>query len=187
MELVYIGSFHKMIKIKNIATVVSQAMEILKFQRTFHLILLKPVEQNRTGNVKKPNYMTMGKLTGNNKRLLARMAVLFCLFSIVGACSKSDSGINSGGNNGGKGNPGPNEVYIQNYAFNPSTITITVNTTVTWTNFDGIDHTVTSDTGLFDSGNIGSNKTFSYKFTTTGTFPYHCSIHTYMTGKVIVN
>ena len=83
--------------------------------------------------------------------------------------------------------PGANEVWIQGSAFTPDKITVTAGTTITWTNKDGAVHTVTSDTGLFDSGNISGNGTFSHKFSTPGTYPYHCAVHTTMTGSVVVN
>jgi plastocyanin len=79
-----------------------------------------------------------------------------------------------------------NTVSIEGMAFNPQTLTVAVNTTVTWTNNDGVTHTVTSDSSVFNSGNLVAGGTFSYKFTTVGTFTYHCSIHQYMTGTVIV-
>jgi plastocyanin len=82
--------------------------------------------------------------------------------------------------------PGANEVWIQGRAFVPSTITITAGTTITWTNKDGINHNVMSDTGVFTSGTIANNGTFSYKFDVAGSFPYHCSIHPDMTATVIV-
>jgi plastocyanin len=59
-------------------------------------------------------------------------------------------------------------------------------TTVTWTNLDSTVHTVTSGTGAFDSGALGQNATFSYTFNSRGTFNYHCTLHPFMTGKVIV-
>ncbi len=79
-----------------------------------------------------------------------------------------------------------NEVYIQGFAFNPKTLTVPVNTTVKWTNQDATLHTVTSDTQLFDSGNLANGAWFSYMFTTPGTYTYHCSFHTYMTGTIVV-
>lgn len=79
-----------------------------------------------------------------------------------------------------------NEVTIQGMAFSPQTLTVPVNTTVKWTNNDGISHTVTSDTALFDSGTISSGDTYSFKFTSTGTFNYHCKIHPGMTATIIV-
>lgn len=83
-------------------------------------------------------------------------------------------------------NPGTNEVFMQNTAFTPSSITVAVNTTIKWTNKDGMAHTVTSTSGLFDSGNIGSGGTYSRQFTATGTYAYKCTIHSSMSGTVIV-
>ena len=84
------------------------------------------------------------------------------------------------------GSPGTNEVWIQGSAFTPSTITVAVNTTITFTNKDGMTHTVTSDSGVFNSGNMGNGSTFVRQFTTAGTFPYHCNLHSGMKAKVIV-
>ncbi len=82
--------------------------------------------------------------------------------------------------------PVSNEIEISGFAFVPATVTVTVGTTVTWTNLDSVVHTVTSETGLFDSGNLARNATFSYSFADRGTFSYFCAIHPYMRGKVIV-
>lgn len=79
-----------------------------------------------------------------------------------------------------------NEIEISGFAFVPATITVTVGTTVTWTNLDSVAHTVTSETDLFDSGNLARNATFSYSFADRGTFSYFCAIHPYMRAKVIV-
>jgi plastocyanin len=79
-------------------------------------------------------------------------------------------------------------VGISSYAFSSSTVTVVigVNNTVTWTNHDPVAHTVTADGGSFDSGTISSGGTFSHTFTAAGAYSYHCSIHTYMKGTVIV-
>jgi plastocyanin len=79
-----------------------------------------------------------------------------------------------------------NSVTLASFAFSPATITVTVGTAVTWTNKDSTTHTITSDSGVFDSGNLAANGTYSYTFTKAGTYPYHCTIHTYMKGTVIV-
>ncbi len=79
-----------------------------------------------------------------------------------------------------------NSVSISGFAFNPASLTVTVGTTVTWTNNDSITHTVTSDTAVWDSGQISSGQTFSHTFNQAGTFSYHCSIHTNMVAKVVV-
>ena len=79
-----------------------------------------------------------------------------------------------------------NSVAIQNYAFNPSTLTIQKGATVTWKNYDSVQHTVTSDSGAFSSPRLSTGDTYTYQFNNTGSFSYHCSIHTYMTGTIVV-
>jgi len=78
------------------------------------------------------------------------------------------------------------EVKIDNFSFGPATLTISVRTKVTWTNRDDIPHTVVSDDKLFKSAVLDTDEKFSYTFTKAGTYPYFCSIHPKMTGKVIV-
>jgi plastocyanin len=73
------------------------------------------------------------------------------------------------------------------YHFSPLTTYVNVGGSVTWTNGSDAPHTVTSDAGSeLASSTIGAGKTFSHTFAGTGTFAYHCTIHTYMTGKVVV-
>src|SRR5213595_39690 len=74
-------------------------------------------------------------------------------------------------------------VAISDFAFTPAVTNITVGDTVTWTNTTAATtHTVTSDTAVWDSGNIAPGGTFVRTFTTAGTFPYHCTIHPQMVG-----
>jgi amicyanin len=86
--------------------------------------------------------------------------------------------------------PGPDfkpaAVTIQNFAYSPATLTVPVGTTVTWTNEDSVRHTVTTRTSLFDSGLLSQGQTFSYTFNQKGTYDYYCTVHPYMTGKIIV-
>lgn len=80
-----------------------------------------------------------------------------------------------------------NNIEISNFAFSPSTLTINKGDTVVWTNKDSATHTVTSDSGNeLKSGNIETSNTYSHTFNDLGTFSYHCSIHTSMHGKIIV-
>ena len=79
-----------------------------------------------------------------------------------------------------------NQVTLSGLSFSPKTLSVTTGTTVTWTDKEAITHTVTSDTGLFDSGDITNGQAFTHTFTTAGTFPYHCMHHSGMTGTVIV-
>jgi len=133
----------------------------------------------------------MKTLNGSKSRLLTGIAVLFAIISLSVSCTKSsDSTYGTGGNTGGtgdKGGPGTNEVWIQGMAFNPGSITVAANDTITWTNKDGIAHTVTSTKGLFDSGSIGNGRTYTHIFSTAGTYTYKCTFHPNMTGTVTVN
>lgn len=75
------------------------------------------------------------------------------------------------------------------FSFNPPTLTISVGTTVIWTNRTTTPHTITSDTGTFNSGlndPIEAGFTFIYKFTKPGTYKYHCALHPTMTATIIV-
>lgn len=86
----------------------------------------------------------------------------------------------------------PSVVIMQNIMFLPNPVTIPRGTAVQWKNQDATTHTVTSGTpgnisGLFRSGNLTTGQTFSFTFTTAGTFPYFCEIHgAQMTGTVTV-
>ncbi len=78
------------------------------------------------------------------------------------------------------------EVKIDNFSFGPVELTVPVGTTVTWTNRDDIPHTVVSTDKVFKSKVLDTDEKFSYTFSKAGTYPYFCSIHPKMTGKVIV-
>ncbi|HEY7032485.1 MAG TPA: cupredoxin domain-containing protein [Thermomicrobiales bacterium] len=77
-------------------------------------------------------------------------------------------------------------VEIQDFQFSPATLEVTVGTTVTWTNAGNAPHTVTSDDGVFDSGQLSNGQTFSFTFDQVGTFAYHCNIHPQMTAQIVV-
>jgi plastocyanin len=77
-------------------------------------------------------------------------------------------------------------VKIDNFVFGPQTLTVPVGTTVTWTNADDIPHTSVSTEGVFKSRVLDTDEKFSYTFTKAGTYPYYCTIHPKMTGKVVV-
>jgi|SRR5580704_775534 plastocyanin len=78
------------------------------------------------------------------------------------------------------------EVKIDNFSFGPAAITVSVGTTVTWINRDDIPHTVVSTEKVFKSKVMDTDEKFSYTFTKPGEYPYFCSIHPKMTGKVVV-
>lgn len=72
------------------------------------------------------------------------------------------------------------------YAFSPAAITIPKGSQVVWVNGSDASHTVTSSGGFASSGLIGQRQSFSATFPNAGTFAYHCTVHPYMMGTVIV-
>jgi amicyanin len=83
--------------------------------------------------------------------------------------------------------PAANIVKIENFTFNAPVLTVPVGTTVTWTNVDDVPHTVVSnDKKTFRSHVLDTDQSFSFTFTTAGTYPYFCSLHPHMTGKIVV-
>jgi plastocyanin len=82
--------------------------------------------------------------------------------------------------------PASTHITIKGFMFSPVPLTVRVGTTVTWTNLDQEPHTAVSDTGLFRSGAMDTNDSFSFKFDNPGTYRFTCSIHPRMVGTVIV-
>ena len=78
------------------------------------------------------------------------------------------------------------EVKIDNFSFGPTAITVAAGTTVTWINRDDIPHTVVGNHKVFTSKVLNTVEKFSYTFSKPGEYPYFCSIHPKMTGKVVV-
>ena len=78
------------------------------------------------------------------------------------------------------------QVTIDNFNFTPATITVPAGATVTWSNHDDTPHTVTASDNSFGSAAILPNAQFTYTFSAPGTYNYFCSIHPFMTAKVIV-
>jgi hypothetical protein len=78
-------------------------------------------------------------------------------------------------------------VNIIDFAFNPASVTIHVNDSVVWTWIGPTVHTATSDTGLWDSGLLSTpGAKFTHTFTSSGSFPYFCVVHPFMTASVSV-
>jgi amicyanin len=76
-------------------------------------------------------------------------------------------------------------VKIGNLTFGPQELKVKAGTTVTWTNEDDIPHTVVSPNN-FRSKALYTDGTYSFTFTTPGTYKYFCSLHPHMTGTIVV-
>lgn len=77
-------------------------------------------------------------------------------------------------------------VTIDQFLFKPATLTITAGESVRFVNRDQEAHTVTSRSKAFDSGGLDTGDAWTYRFTKPGTYAYFCSLHPYMTGKIVV-
>lgn len=75
-------------------------------------------------------------------------------------------------------------VSIVNFAFKPGTLAVKRGARVAFTNTANTAHTATS--GSFDTKRIAPGKTKTVQFNQRGTFAYHCKIHPFMKGKVVV-
>jgi plastocyanin len=79
------------------------------------------------------------------------------------------------------------EVVIDNFSFSPGTLTVPAGATVTWTNHDNAPRVVTSADNQFKKSPVlKAGEHFANTFAKPGTYPYFCSIHPRMTGKIIV-
>ena len=81
--------------------------------------------------------------------------------------------------------PAAQQVVIEQFKFNPPSLTVPVGTTITWVNKDSVSHTVTSSQG-FGSDKLEQGGTFSHTFSAAGTYNYACKFHPRMTGTVVV-
>jgi plastocyanin len=80
------------------------------------------------------------------------------------------------------------KIVIGNFAFEPSTLTVSAGTVVTWRNDDDDPHTVvgTDPESPLKSRPLDTGDRYSITLTKPGTYRYFCSLHPHMTGTVIV-
>jgi plastocyanin len=79
-----------------------------------------------------------------------------------------------------------NEITIDNFTFTPKELTVAVGTTVKWVNHDDIPHTIVEKNTTFRSKALDTDDSYSFTFTSAGTFDYFCGLHPHMVGQVIV-
>jgi len=106
------------------------------------------------------------------------MRTSVCIALVIAACLGIAAAAQS--------KPAPVEITIDNFSFSPAELKVPVGTTVTWTNRDDIPHTVVNTDKAFKSKVLDTEEKYSFTFSAAGTYPYFCSIHPKMTGKIIV-
>jgi plastocyanin len=81
----------------------------------------------------------------------------------------------------------PSMLTIANFSFTPATLTVKPGTTVTWTNKDDIPHGIASANNAFKrSAALDTDESYSFTFTTPGTYQYFCYLHPKMVGTIVV-
>ena len=90
------------------------------------------------------------------------------------------------GPGGASASPNDVTVSISNFTFKPGDLHVKVGTTVTFKNEDDIPHRVAATDGSFYSKALDTDDKASVTFSKVGTFPYFCTLHPHMQGKIIV-
>jgi plastocyanin len=114
------------------------------------------------------------------RQITARLAALGLGMALVGASPKALPAGEAAAA------ASPAVIRIDNFSFTPPTLVVAPGTTVTWTNADDSPHSVREKDGKFKSAALDTDDTFSQTFTAPGEYDYFCSIHPYMTAKIVV-
>jgi plastocyanin len=125
--------------------------------------------------------------------ILVLVLVLGAVVALVGCSAAPPASApaatppaSTGGSTSAPAAGGTTEVSIANFAFAPADLTVKAGDTVKWTNNDSVAHTITSDSGAFESGNLDPGASYSFTFKAPGAFAYHCGVHPSMTAKITV-
>lgn len=113
-----------------------------------------------------------------------RLLILAALLLLGGACSGRGSEDGGPGRAGGA-HVSRHHVVIQALLFDPESLTVALGDTVQWDNHDIVPHTATSALGLWESGNIAPDSSWSTVIHQVGTLPYACRYHPTMTATII--
>ena len=111
------------------------------------------------------------------KRFLISSAFISVLF-LSSSCYKNNDSSDS--------TPTNNTITISSSGYSPASLTVAMGSTITWTNNDNTAHTVTTDDGSINSGDIAAGASYTKTFTAAGTFNYHDAHNTNMKGVLVV-
>ena len=126
----------------------------------------------------------------------APLAIISALGCAIGLACFSERGAGPGTNSGAECSVPVTVIdsmnfiiAIRDFTFRPDSLSVPPGATVTWVNCEDVGqepHTTTSDGTVWDSPELGPGNRFSHTFAGAGVFPYHCTPHDFMTGKVVV-
>lgn len=118
-------------------------------------------------------------------RLAAGLSVLAAAATLTG-CGGSGGSTSATAPGNATGAAAGTAISIKNFMYSPASLTVKAGQAVTVTNQDSSTHTITASDKSFDSKDMAQGKTFTFTPSKAGTFTYICSIHQYMTGKIVV-
>ena len=157
---------------------IHQVMQKVEGNVTFHTALSTAFPQPAPGTAPSPGPMKVEDARLRKVLGLARMSfqTVNHPIAITDLPLEADAPSASGA-----------QVLLDNFSFSPAVATVPVGTTVTWKNHDDVPHTVMSTEQKFRSPVLDTDEQFSHRFDAPGTYPYFCSIHPKMTGRIVVD
>ena len=116
------------------------------------------------------------------RRLPALLVPLLLAAAVLAGCGGDDG---DGGAADAAPVTGVTKVAARDNRFTPPAVQVPAGTTVTWAFEDDlVPHDVTGDG--WRSGDPQRKGTFAHTFDRPGTYPYRCTVHDGMTGRVVV-
>jgi plastocyanin len=122
------------------------------------------------------------------RRLAVSLATLVLLLVMtVGAASTAHAGGGGGCEGAVRTEARATQVVINRFCYAPAVVHVTPGQTVTWTNAEWVEHTVTGVARSFgDYESLAKDRSVSHRFDQAATFPYFCAFHPGMVGAVVV-
>ena len=157
---------------------IHQVMQKVEGHVTFHTAMSTAFPQPAPGTAASP-----GPMKVESDRLKKVLGLAQVSFHEIGhPIDVTDLPLEADPKNTG----GSHEIVIDNFRFDPLVRSVPLGATVTWINRDDVPHTVTNADGLFKSPALDTDGQFSRRFDQQGRYPYYCSIHPKMTGRIDV-
>jgi plastocyanin len=120
------------------------------------------------------------------KRRMCLVVVSVAAAALAAGCGSGD-GATATAPSGGASSSTPSSISIRDFKFSPDTISVRSGARVRVMNSDSAPHTVTADDGhSFDSGTVQAGASGSVQAPRAGTYAYHCTIHPFMKGTLVV-
>jgi plastocyanin len=158
---------------------IHQVMQKVEGNVTFHTAMSTAFPQPAPGAAPSPGPMKVE--TDRLKKMLGLASVAY--HSVHHPIAITDMPLeNAVASAGAAGR----QIVLDNFSFSPAAATVPAGVTVTWTNRDDVPHNIVSTEKKFASPVLDTNQQFSYRFDAPGTYPYYCSLHPKMTGRIVV-